>query len=231
MSEGATNKLGLKIEKGQSGGLKPSILKKSPLWERCGWYNSSRIWFDRFIKVVITYGYRDDEEEMIKLKRVSVEGLQTLKPQVERSTLQDASLANGFKESLKIFGGINLEVHMVVSEDNFEDEIVNWVVENFKFSVKQPFEKSLGKDTIDKLGNLGIEEIFTPKCSQGSGFGSFGLSPSYKLMTEDQRTTLALLEELVSDSQAKCAALVTKSSNSEFFQVNPTYIEDLSRTG
>ncbi|KAE8732178.1 2-oxoglutarate-dependent dioxygenase [Hibiscus syriacus] len=199
------------------------------------------------------------------LVTVSVEGLQTLKPQIERSTLQDASLANGFKESLKIFGGINLEVHMVISEDTVEDKTINWVVENFKFSVKQPieaiiakdefehlaflcktevdsmgrlaagilrmlkFEKSLGKYTINKLGNLGIEEIFTPKCSQGSSVGSFGLSPSYKLMTKGQRTTLALLEEVVSDSQAKCAALVTESSNSVSFQVNLNNIEELKQ--
>ncbi|KAL4282133.1 hypothetical protein GQ457_03G023470 [Hibiscus cannabinus] len=202
----------------------------------------------------------------VELVIVSVEGLQTLKPQAERSTFQDASLANGFKESFEVFGGINLEVRMVISEDNVENKMVNWVVENFKFSVKQPieaivakdefqhlaflcksevdsmgrlaagilrmlnFEKSLGKDVIDKLANLGIEKIFSPdEPSQGSGVGSIGLSPSSKLITEDQRTTLALLEEVASDSQAKCAALVALSSNSEFFQVNLTNIKELKQ--
>ncbi|GMJ15938.1 hypothetical protein like AT3G20720 [Hibiscus trionum] len=202
----------------------------------------------------------------VELVIVSVEGLQTLKPQVERSTLHAASLENGFKESFEKFGGINLEVRMVISEDNVENKMVNWVVENFKFSVKQPieaiiakdefqhlaflcesevdsmgriaagilrmlkFEKSLGKDVIDKLANLGIEKIFSPdNPSQDSGVGSIGPSPSTKPITEDQRTTLAFLEEVVSDSQAKCAALVAESSNSEFFQVNLTNIKELKQ--
>ena len=67
-----------------------------------------------------------------------MEGLQTLKPQVQRGILQDVSPANGFKESFETLGGINLEVRMVISEDNFDNEMVNWVVENLKFSVKQP---------------------------------------------------------------------------------------------
>lgn len=63
-----------------------------------------------------------------------MEGLETFKPQAQRSP----SPANGFKESFEILGGINLEVHMLISEDNVENETVNWVVENMKFSVKQP---------------------------------------------------------------------------------------------
>lgn len=71
-----------------------------------------------------------------------MEGLQTLKPQAQRGILQDVSPTNGFKESFEAMGGINLEVRMVMSEDNVENEMVNWVVENLKFSVKQPVMRS-----------------------------------------------------------------------------------------
>ncbi|TYG36972.1 hypothetical protein ES288_D13G105300v1 [Gossypium darwinii] len=61
---------------------------------------------------------------------------------------------------------------------------------------------------MNKLSNLGIEgfeKIFSfDKLSQGSKLQSI--------------TTLALVEEEVSDSQAKCAALITESSNSESSQ-------------
>ncbi|PPD73398.1 hypothetical protein GOBAR_DD29681 [Gossypium barbadense] len=69
-------------------------------------------------------------------------------------------------------------------------------------------EKSLGKEAMNKFSNLGIEgfeKIFSSdKLSQGSKLQSI--------------TTLALLAEAVSDSQAKCAALITESSNSESSQ-------------
>ncbi|XP_017605641.1 uncharacterized protein LOC108452371 isoform X2 [Gossypium arboreum] len=187
---------------------------------------------------------------------VSMEGLQTLKPQVEWSSiLEDPLPVNGFKESVSIFGRMNLEVRMKILEDKVDNETVNWMMENFKFSVKQPIEavltkdelqhlaflcksevdsigrltagilrllkleKSLGKEAMNKLSNLGIdgfEKIFSSdKLSQGSKLQSI--------------TTLALLEEAVSDSQAKCAALITESSNLESSQVNLTNIKELKQ--
>ena len=38
--------------------------------------------------------------------------------------------------------GVNLEVQLVVSEDNFDDAGSNWMVENLKFSVEQPVTMS-----------------------------------------------------------------------------------------
>lgn len=68
-----------------------------------------------------------------------MEGLQTLKPQVERSSiLEDPLPVNGCKESVSIFGRMNLEVRMKILEDEVDNETVNWMMENFKFSVKQP---------------------------------------------------------------------------------------------
>ncbi|TYH74762.1 hypothetical protein ES332_D05G424800v1 [Gossypium tomentosum] len=187
---------------------------------------------------------------------VSLEGLQTLKPQVEGSSiLEDPLPVNGFKESVSIFGRMNLEVRMKILEDKVDNETINWMMENFKLSVKQPIEavltkdelqhlaflcksevdsigrltagilrllkleKSLGKEAMNKLSNLGIEgfeKIFSSdKLSQGSKLQSI--------------TTLALLEEAVSDSQAKCAALITESSNLESSQVNLTNIKELKQ--
>lgn len=199
----------------------------------------------------------------VELVKVCVEGLETFKPQAQRSP----SPANGFKESFEILGGINLEVHMLISEDNVENETVNWVVENMKFSVKQPIEaivtkdelqhlaflcksevnsmgrmaagvlqllkleNSLGKDAIYKLSNLGIEgfdKIFSSdKLNRGNSAGSIGQSPLSKVIIEDQRSTIALLEEAVLDSQAKCATLVTELSNAESSEENLTAIKEL----
>nr|KJB34083.1 hypothetical protein B456_006G047200 [Gossypium raimondii] len=157
------------------------------------------------------------------------------------SILEDPLPVNGFKESVSIFGRMNLEVRMKILEDKVDNETINWMLENFKLSVKQlieavltkdelqhlaflcksevdsigrltagilrllKLEKSLGKEAMNKLSNLGIEgfeKIFSSdKLSQGSKLQGI--------------TTLALLEEAVSDSQAKCAALITESSNSE----------------
>ena len=49
--------------------------------------------------------------------------------------------ANGIKEVVETSGGVNLEVCMVASEENIDDEMANWAVENLKFSVKQPVMK------------------------------------------------------------------------------------------
>ena len=70
--------------------------------------------------------------------QVSVEGLQTLKPQIQKNTHHTVSLLNGVNETVEPLGGINLEARLVVSEDNVDDEMANWIMENLKFSVKHP---------------------------------------------------------------------------------------------
>ena len=52
-------------------------------------------------------------------------------------------------------------------------------------------------------------------------------SPLSKVINEDQCSTVALLEEAVSDSQAKCAALVTELSKSESSEEHLTNIKEL----
>ncbi|XVF07526.1 hypothetical protein REPUB_Repub06bG0146800 [Reevesia pubescens] len=69
--------------------------------------------------------------------------------------------------------------------------------------------------------------ISSDKLGRGSSVGSNGLSPLSKEINEDQRSTMALLEEGVFKSQAKCAALVTELSNSESSEENLTNIKEL----
>ena len=64
-----------------------------------------------------------------------MEGLQTLKPHGQKGV---SIPLNGMKEVAETSEGINLEVSMVALEENIDDEMANWAVENLKFSVKQP---------------------------------------------------------------------------------------------
>lgn len=78
-----------------------------------------------------------------------MEGLQTLKPQVQKGFQQAILPANGTKESVETSGGVNVEVRLVISEEKAENEMVNWAVENVKFSVKEPV---LGSELFRYLG-------------------------------------------------------------------------------
>ena len=72
-----------------------------------------------------------------------MEGLQTIKPQAQKGIHPSILPANGIKENAETFGGINLELRMVIAEDSVYDEPAKWVVENLKFSVEQPVLKFL----------------------------------------------------------------------------------------
>lgn len=74
--------------------------------------------------------------------------------------------------------------------------------------------------------------MFSPKASRGSSVGSLGLSPRLNLTTESPRitleTTVASLEDAVTDSQAKCADLVTDLDCSESSMQHLETIKQLS---
>ncbi|XP_022154942.1 uncharacterized protein LOC111022086 [Momordica charantia] len=95
----------------------------------------------------------------MELVTVSVEGLQTLKPQVQKNTQHTVSLLNGVNEAVETFGGINLEARMVVSEDNVDVEMANWILENLKFSVKHPIEAVVTKNELQHLALLFKSEV------------------------------------------------------------------------
>lgn len=62
-----------------------------------------------------------------------------MKPQIQTSINASEFPVSGIKEAdMTKFGGVNVEVHMVVSEDDCDDVSGNWMVENLKFSVEQP---------------------------------------------------------------------------------------------
>ncbi|PPD83540.1 hypothetical protein GOBAR_DD19513 [Gossypium barbadense] len=159
-----------------------------------------------------------------------------LKNAIESSILEDPLPVNGFKESVSIFGRMNLEVRMKILEDKVDNETINWMMENFKLSVKKPIEVVLTKDElqhlaflckseVDSIGRLtaGILRLLKLEKSLGkeamNKLSNLGKYVSTNLI---QLKSLNLigpeLEEAVSDSQAKCAALITESSNSESSQ-------------
>ncbi|XP_010267791.1 PREDICTED: uncharacterized protein LOC104604912 isoform X2 [Nelumbo nucifera] len=88
----------------------------------------------------------------VELVKVGVEGLQALKP-------QDGASSRGIKGADGYSGGVNLEVQMVISEDNEENEMAKWAVENMKFSVKQPIEAVATKRELQHLALLCKSEL------------------------------------------------------------------------
>lgn len=97
----------------------------------------------------------------IELITVAVEDLKTLKPkpQPRKNILQNGELSKGFKQNAEIHGGINFEVDMVISEDDVDSAMAKWVVENVKFSVKQPFDAVVTKDELQYLALLCKSEV------------------------------------------------------------------------
>uniref|UniRef100_A0A2P2L8U0 Uncharacterized protein LOC105130181 isoform X1 n=1 Tax=Rhizophora mucronata TaxID=61149 RepID=A0A2P2L8U0_RHIMU len=205
----------------------------------------------------------------VELVTVGVEGLQILKPQMKKGI--SVSL-NGIKEFVEKPGGINLEVHLLTSEENDEDGMAKWMVENLKFSVKQPIEavvtkdelqhlvalcksevdamgritagvlrilkleRSIGQAALDQLSNLGsdgFDKITSlEKLGRGSSPSCIGLSPSSNIKNESLpsvlESTVASLEEAASDSQEKCAALISEFSSSES---STHYLSDIKQLG
>ncbi|KAL3850820.1 hypothetical protein ACJIZ3_012702 [Penstemon smallii] len=196
----------------------------------------------------------------VELITVAMEGLQILKPMTQQGIIANGIAENGIlqnglperrKQIVDKHGGVGLEVDIVASEDDDDDAMVKWMVENFKFSVKEPIEAvvtkdelqylthlcksevdsvgriaagvlrilklegSIGSAAISQLSNLGTEsfdKIFTLEKS------SRGNSPFSDLTTGNRSShlelTVASLEEAITDSQTKCAALATEVSNS-----------------
>ncbi|KAJ7981617.1 UHRF1-binding protein 1-like [Quillaja saponaria] len=95
----------------------------------------------------------------VELVTVCVEGLRTLKPQIQKQMPSAMVLENGKKENVETVGGIDLESCLVLSEDNVVDEMVKWEVESLKFSVNQPIEAVVTKDELQHLAFLCKSEI------------------------------------------------------------------------
>lgn len=96
--------------------------------------------------------------------------MQILKPHTQNCNPSKKLIANGVKDVIDTVGGIGVEVRMILSEDDADDEMANWVVENLKFSVKQPvmriaYLKSVVSILLEGSHNVGftlqIEAIVT----------------------------------------------------------------------
>ncbi|EOA33082.1 hypothetical protein CARUB_v10016419mg [Capsella rubella] len=92
---------------------------------------------------------------------VSVEGLQTVKPQMQKGTDSCNRLpTNGVYENGHVLGGVNVEANIVASDDkSVHDDSLNWVAESLKFSVKQPVEAVVTKDELQHLTFLCKSEV------------------------------------------------------------------------
>ncbi|CAH9107924.1 unnamed protein product [Cuscuta europaea] len=95
----------------------------------------------------------------VELVTVGVEDLQISKPQTQKVTKQSGLLDRVPKETSETYAGINLEVDLVSSEEKIDDGMAKWVVENVKFSVKQPIEAIVRKDELQYLTFLCQSEI------------------------------------------------------------------------
>ncbi|KAG6689537.1 hypothetical protein I3842_11G180600 [Carya illinoinensis] len=95
----------------------------------------------------------------LELVTVSVEGLQTLKPLGQMGIHRSSLPANGIKDAAETFGGINLELGLVIAEDFVDDELAKWEVEDLRFSVKQPVEAVVTKDELQHLAFLCKSEV------------------------------------------------------------------------
>ncbi|XP_052726420.1 uncharacterized protein LOC108334067 [Vigna angularis] len=99
------------------------------------------------------------KQHPVELITVGVQGLQILKPHLQKGIPASMLIANGGKESTNAVGGIGVEVRLILGGENVDDEMVNWEVENLKFSVKQPIEAVVTKDEVQHLTFLCKSEI------------------------------------------------------------------------
>lgn len=93
----------------------------------------------------------------LELITVGVEGLQILKPRSPHGIRQDRP-EGPLKETAERFDGINIKVD-IVCEDDIDDGMGKWAVENLKFSVKQPIEALVTKAELKYLAFLCKSEV------------------------------------------------------------------------
>ncbi|KAF9588778.1 hypothetical protein IFM89_015505 [Coptis chinensis] len=95
----------------------------------------------------------------VELVTVGIEGLQVLKPQSKKDIHQTGTHLTGIKSNTMNSGGVDLEVRMVVSDGSDSVVMPDWVVENLKFSVKQPIEAVATKEELQHLTVLCKSEV------------------------------------------------------------------------
>ncbi|GAB2284648.1 hypothetical protein Dimus_019100 [Dionaea muscipula] len=125
---------------------------------------------------------------------IGVEGLKTMKPQVQTGFPVVEFPVNGFKgKASEVSAGINVEVRLVIPEYNFHDEIGQWKVENLKLSVEQPMEAVVTKDELQHLAVLCKSEL------DSMGRIAAGILRLLKLEDSFGQAAIDLLSNLGSD--------------------------------
>lgn len=95
----------------------------------------------------------------VDLITVGVVGLQILKPLAGKSFTPGGMQENGLTQRVESCSGVNFDVDIVTSEDDMNDEMPKWVVENIIFSVKEPIEAVVTKDELEYLTILCKSEV------------------------------------------------------------------------
>ncbi|XP_017241573.1 uncharacterized protein LOC108214214 isoform X2 [Daucus carota subsp. sativus] len=102
----------------------------------------------------------EKKKHPIEYITIIAEGVKTLKPQPWKHVQQNGEPAKGLKQISESYGGINFEFDMVICEHDIDDDATaKWVVQNVKFSVKQPFEVVVTKDELQNLTLLCKSEV------------------------------------------------------------------------
>ncbi|KAF5184457.1 AAA+ ATPase domain-containing protein [Thalictrum thalictroides] len=133
----------------------------------------------------------------VQLVTVGVEGLQALKPQSRKDIHQTSGSLTGIKSNIINSGGVDLEARMVISSDKDNVEMPDWVVENLKFSVKQPIEAVATKEELQHLAVLCKSEV------DSMGRIAAGILRVLKLDTSIGQGAIDQLSNLGSDGMDK----------------------------
>ncbi|KAH0453337.1 hypothetical protein IEQ34_017661 [Dendrobium chrysotoxum] len=100
----------------------------------------------------------------LELIIVGIEGLQALKPRSSNAHSEVGTLGvklNSDSSNLGPIsdtGGVNIEAQLVLSDPESAEE-AKWVVENIRFSVKQPIEAVVSKEELEHLAALCRSEV------------------------------------------------------------------------
>ncbi|CAJ1978727.1 unnamed protein product [Sphenostylis stenocarpa] len=129
----------------------------------------------------------------VELVTVGVQGLQIMKPHIQKDIPSSIIIANGVKQFSDKVEGLDLEVGMILCEDNEDGEMVNWEVENLKFYIRQPIEAVVTKEEVKHFIFLCKSEI------DSVGRITAGILQLFKLESSVAQSVIHLLGNLGSE--------------------------------
>lgn len=110
---------------------------------------------------------RPNKKHPVEVITVSVEGLQVLKPETVNYNTQLDPSTNGLmqdhgrrlKSAVTCNSGVDLEVRMVISENDIDIGMGEWVVHSIRGAVKEPVDIEATKGELDYLVLLSKSEV------------------------------------------------------------------------